>query len=70
MMSQWPSFLSFFAASSLEKDTKIGTAVTSLRFFLFRDDFSFVSNFKYQKFENISFYKYNVNFGYYSKAEN
>ena len=41
MTSQLPRFRGgFFAAGSWEKDTKNGAAVTSLRSFLFRDDFS------------------------------
>ena len=40
MTSQLPRFWCFFAADSWEKDTKNWAAVTSLRFFLFRDDFS------------------------------
>ena len=41
MTSQLPRFWwVFFAAGSCEKDTKSGAAVTSLRLFLFRDDFT------------------------------
>ena len=40
MTSQLPRFqYLFFTAGSLEKDTKNGAAVMSLRFFLFHDDF-------------------------------
>ena len=40
MTSQLLCFRWFFSASSWEKDTKNGAAVTSLRSFLFRDDFN------------------------------
>ena len=40
MASQLLRFLCFFAAVSWEKDTKNGAAVTSLRPFLFRDEFN------------------------------
>ena len=39
MTSQLPRFWCFFAAASWEKETENGAAVTSLRSFLFRDDF-------------------------------
>ena len=41
MASQLLLFLCFFAAVSWEKDTKNGAAVTSLRHFLFRDEFNY-----------------------------
>ena len=37
-------FFVFFVAGSWEKDTKNGAAVTSLRSFLFRDDFNMFTN--------------------------
>ena len=40
MASQLPRFWCFFATGSWEKDTKNKAAVTSLRSFLFCDDFS------------------------------
>ena len=39
-MSQLPHFWCFFSAGRWEKYTENGAAVTSLRSFLFRDDFS------------------------------
>ena len=39
MTSQLPNFWCLFAAGSLEKDTENRAAVTSLRSFLFCDDF-------------------------------
>ena len=41
MTSQLLCFRCFYAAGSWEKDTENRAAVTSLRSFLFRDDFSF-----------------------------
>ena len=40
MTLQLSAFWCFFAAGSWEKDTENRAAVTSLRFFLFRDDFN------------------------------
>ena len=40
MTSELPHFSCFFAAGSWEKDIENGAAVTSLRSFLFRDDFN------------------------------
>ena len=42
MTSQLPHFRYFFTAGSWEKDTENRAAVTSLRPFLFRDDFTYV----------------------------
>ena len=40
MTSQLPCFWCFYSAGSWEKDTENGAAVTSLRSFLFRDNFN------------------------------
>ena len=45
MTSQLLRFRCFFAAGSWGKDTKNGAAMTSLRSFLFRDDFSMINKY-------------------------
>ena len=55
MTSQLPRFWCYFAVGSWKKDTENGAAVTSLRFFLFRDDFSFFTKNRLKDISTLDF---------------
>ena len=52
-MWQLPGFRSFFGVGSWEKDNENGANMTSLRSFLFRDDFSKYATENYRKLESL-----------------